>query len=109
MVATKGNDASRRLTRNTPNTGGAKSYKRKLLAILTQSIMFCGAPVWAKHMGRRAWNIILDRSNKKIGLRVAVYGTVSIMQEAVELIAEMPPPELIAEYTHTRGRRKVGS
>lgn len=96
VAANKADEATNRLTRIMPNTGGAKSHRRKLLASVTQSIMLYGAPVWAKHMGRKGWNI-LDKSNRKMGLRVvAAYRTVS--KEAVEVIACMPPPELIAEY-----------
>lgn len=90
-----------------PITGGAKS-SRRLLATVSQSIILYGAPVWAKHMGRKGW-CILDRSNRKIGLRViAAYSTVS--KSAVEILAGMPPPELIAEYrrsTKLKGDKRV--
>lgn len=96
MVADKADEATRKLARILPNTGGAKFYKRKLLATVTQSILMYGAPAWAKEMGKEGWSI-LDRSNRKIGLRViTAYRTVS--KEAVEVISGMPPSELIAQY-----------
>lgn len=96
MVAIRADDATNRLTRIMPNTGGAKSQRRRLLATVSQSIMLYGAPVWAKHIGRKGWEI-LDKSNRAIGLRViAAYTTVS--KPAVEILSGMPPPELIAEY-----------
>lgn len=79
-----------------PNTGSAKSSTRKLLATVSQSIVLYGAPVCAKHMGRKGWSM-LDKINKKIGLRViAAYRTAS--KSAVEVISGMTPPELTAEY-----------
>lgn len=101
MVASRADDVTRRLTQIMPNTGGAKATRRKLLATVPQSIMLYGAPVWANHMGRKGW-IMLDRSNRKIGLRVlAAYRTVS--KPAVEVLSGMPPPDLMAEYR--RGTR----
>lgn len=96
ITAMRADDVTTKLTRIMPNTGGAKTSRRKLLATVSQSIMLYGAPVWAKHMGRNGWSV-LDRSNRKIGLRViAAYRTVS--KPAVEVISGMAPPELIAEY-----------
>jgi len=109
MIANRVDEVTRRLTWIMPNIGGAKSHRNRLLATVSQSIMLYGAPVWAKHMGRKGWNI-LDRSNRKIGLRViAAYRTVS--KSAVEIISGMPPPELIAEYRRSMKvtEEKVGA
>lgn len=109
-VANRADDVTRRLTQIMPNTGDAKAARRKLQATVSQSIMLYGASVWARHMGQKGWTI-LDKSNRKIGLRVlAAYSTVS--KPAVELHSEMLPPGLVAEYrrstktTEGRGSRK---
>lgn len=94
-VTERADDVTRKLTRIMPNTGGSRAARRKLLATVPQSIMLYGAPVWARHMGRKGW-ITLDKSNRKIGLRViAVYRTVSKL--AVEVLSGLPPSELMAE------------
>lgn len=55
-----------------------------------------GAPVWVKHMSRKGWEI-LDKTNRRMGLRViGAYRIVA--KEAVEVLAGMQPPELLAEY-----------
>lgn len=66
--------------------GAARATRRKLLASVPQSIMLYGAPVWAEHMGQK-W-IMLDRSNRKIGLRVlAAYRM--IPKSATEVLSGM--------------------
>lgn len=69
MVAQKADKAISMLTRIMPNTGGAKSHRRRLLPSVTQSIIMYGAPVWARHMNRKGWEI-LERANRRMGLRV---------------------------------------
>lgn len=93
MVTRRTDDATKRLTRIMPNTGGTKTHRRKLLVTVLQSIMLYSATVWSKHMGKDGWTM-LDRSNRKISLKVtAAYRTVS--KEAVEIISVMPLPELM--------------
>jgi len=59
------------------NTGSAKFYRRRLLVTVSQSIMPYDPPVLSKRMERKRW-VMLDRSNRKIDLRViAAYMTVS--------------------------------
>jgi len=64
--------------------------------------MLYGASVWARHMGRKGWTT-LDKSNRKIGLRViAAYRTAS--KSAVEVLAGLPPTELMAEYRRSTAK-----
>lgn len=55
-----------------------------------------GAPVWVKHMSRKGWEI-LDKTNRRMGLRVIVAYRI-VAKEAVEVLAGMQTPELLAEY-----------
>lgn len=96
MVAQKADEATSRLARIMPNTGCAKSKRRKLLASVTQSILMYGAPVWARHIRRKGWEI-LNKTNRRMRLKViTAYRTVA--KEAVEVLVGMPPTELQAEY-----------
>lgn len=69
MVAKKADEAMSRLTRIMQNTGGAKSYRRKFLALVTQSVMMYGVSVWVRQMSHKRWEI-LDKTNRKMGLIV---------------------------------------
>lgn len=96
MVSRRADDVTTMLTRLMPNTGGAKSRRRRLLASVTQIIMLYGAPVWAKHMGCQGWTE-MGKINRKIGIRV-IAANRTVSKSAVEVLSGMPPPDLVAEY-----------
>ena len=91
------------LTRLMPNIGGPREAKRRLLAIVVNTKLLYGAPVWTSALNNHAIQKKLFSAQRGVVLRIAsAYRTVST--SAVLLLASVPPIDLLAE-----GRKPAGS
>lgn len=86
-----------RLAKILPNIGGPKQQRRKLLALVPQSIILYAAPVWAKAAANTKKSLVnLARCQRIYTNRsIAAYRTVST--DAASVIAASPPLHLLAE------------
>lgn len=92
----KSHEVIQQLARLMPNTGGPKQKRRKLLARVGESIMTYGAQIWGSRINTQVKKNLIRKINRSCAQRVtSAYRT--ILQEAVEVLARMPPLELIAQ------------
>lgn len=83
------------LSRIMPNVGGARQSRRLLLGNVVTSILMYGAPIWAGAMEKCTYKQKISSVYRLSALRVVcAFRTVS--DEAVCLIAGMPPIDLLA-------------
>ncbi|XP_030763253.1 uncharacterized protein LOC115887872 [Sitophilus oryzae] len=59
------------LTRITPNIGGPRVEKRRLLASVVHSTILYASPIWDRSMRFKHYENMLERINRKLALRVA--------------------------------------
>lgn len=88
------------LARLMPNVSGPTAKKRRILANVVGSIILYAAPIWAKAVQIKRYETMLERVNRRIGLRVtAAYRTAPTT--AVLVLAGIPPIRLRVEERST--------
>lgn len=98
------------LSRLMPNIGCPKEPRRRLLVSVVHSVMLYGAPVWGETLNFSKVNVdVLMRVQRRAALRsICAYRQVSY--EAANLIAAIPPIDLIAfERMAVYNAKKVGN
>lgn len=108
-VAAKAGKVARNLARILPNVSAATARKRKLLAVVTHSILLYGSPIWSGKMSSYGLTE-LAKCQRRMTLMVAsVYCTVST--DAALVIAGIPPIDLLGSerqtLTRNSGARKA--
>lgn len=84
------------LARLLPNVGGPRSRKRVVLNGVTQSVLLYGAPVWYTAMRIKKYAEMLERTQRKMLLRIAsAYRTTSTI--SLQVITGIAPIELQVE------------
>ena len=95
-AAKKAGATAESLRKILPNVGGARQWKRKVLAMAVQSKLLYAAPVWADALEFECNVKTLVRPQRRIALRVAkAYRTVSA--NAILVVAGMVPAHLKAQ------------
>ncbi|XP_030753744.1 uncharacterized protein LOC115880609 [Sitophilus oryzae] len=80
------------LTRITPNIGGPRAEKRRLLASVVHSTILYASPIWDRSMRFKHYENMLERINRKLALMVAsAYCTCPTV--TVLCLAKIPPGE----------------
>lgn len=95
-AAKKAGATAESLRKILPNVGGARQWKRKVVAMAVQSQLFYAAPVWADALEFESNIKTLVRAQRRMALRVAkAYRTVSA--NAILVVAGMVPAHLKAQ------------
>lgn len=81
------------LSRLMRNTGGPQSKKRELLSGVVHSVLLYGAPIWEKAVNIGTYRKRLEKTQRKVALRVAsAYRTTSL--KAIQVITGTVPIHL---------------
>jgi len=95
-AAKKAGATAESLRKILPNVGGARQWKRKVVAMAVQSQLLYAAPVWADALEFESNVKTLVRPQRRMALRVAMaYRTVST--NAILVVAGMVPAHLKAQ------------
>lgn len=95
-VSEKASRMASALARIMPNVGGPGQRSRRLLTSVVNSILLYAAPIWADAMGIQSYARGAKSVHRRSALRVArAFRTVSY--DAVCVLADMPPIDLIAQ------------
>ncbi|KAJ8932822.1 hypothetical protein NQ314_014407 [Rhamnusium bicolor] len=94
-MANRAGETVAALGRLMPNVGGPKASKRRTMSSVAHSIMLFAAPVWEGALKIVKIREKFARVQRQMALRISsAYRTAS--REAVLVIAEIPPTELLA-------------
>lgn len=103
-VHKKATDTIRRLGYILPNLGGAKEWRRRLLAGVAMSQIMYGVKCWESKMASTGWNK-LEKLKRRLALMTTCsYSSVS--HEAIGVVASMPPMKLKAKERVSRAERE---
>lgn len=108
-TAKKGQCIKTSLSRLMPNIGGPKEPRRRLLASVVHSVLLYGAPIWSNTL---IYSKLCLEAMKKVQRRAALrkvcaYRTVS--HDAINVLASMPPIDLLAMDRKINYERKKGT
>ncbi len=93
------------LARIMPNVGGPSQSSRRLFSGAVNSMLLYAAPIWAHALGVQSYARGVKSVYRRSALRVArAFRTVS--HDAVCVIADMPPIDLLAQERARLYRRK---
>lgn len=97
------------LSRLMPNIGGPREARRRLLTSVVHSVLLYGAPSWAHTLDLVPANVaLLNRTQRKVLLRkTRAYRTTS--EAAINVIAGIPPADLLARNLEVEYRRRRSS
>lgn len=96
-LITRVQKAAARLSRLLPNLGGPKEGARRLYVGVVHSIALYGAPIWASALGKDLMGKReLSQVFRQLAIRV-IRGYRTISGAAAEIMAGVPPIELMAE------------
>lgn len=95
------------ISRILPNVGGPRGARRRVLACVGTSILLYAAPIWAEAADVPAYQRLIAPAHRTSALRIAcAYRTVS--GDAAQVIAGLPPIDLLATERMRQYRRKKG-
>lgn len=104
-TAEKASGIATTLARLMPNLRGPIAARRKLYANVVYSVILYGVPFWGRRVKRKTGLAPLKRATRLIlGRLTAAYSTVSLA--AVELLAAVPPLDLLIEETTNRWNKR---
>jgi len=87
-----------------PNVGGARQWKRKVVAMAVQSKLLYAAPVWAEALEFESNVKTFVRPQRRMALRVAkAYRTVSA--NAILVVAGMVPAGMVRRSNNSNSER----
>lgn len=100
-TASKADKAAMALSSLMPNRGGPSQATRRMFARGVYSICLYAAPAWYESISAKAQLGDLERSVRRILIRVCC-GYSSLSRPAAEVIAGIPPAQLLAKERHLR-------
>lgn len=110
-ACSKAEEKVAKLNKIMPNIGGPSSCKRAVLSGAIHSIVLYGAPIWQQAISRKKYREVMERTQRKLLLRVAcAYRTVSLA--ALQVITGITPIDLMVQertfmHEHRQEDRKA--
>lgn len=84
------------LSRIMATVNGPRASKKRLIANAVQSVMLYAAPIWKEAVEHRKYAKMLEGVNRRLAIMIAA-GYRTVPTEAIQVIAGLPPLELLAE------------